>query len=99
MDKYRIKESSFDATLKRSNQVFDVLSKEHLDKKWERQRIWLLYRRALYAARNSDKLAKHFYQQGKADALAARAKETKNIDMEPKTKDAKPFSGPKYDFL
>ena len=42
------------------------------------------YHKALFAARNADKLAEHFYQQGRADALRENAREAKNIDMEPR---------------
>jgi hypothetical protein len=39
------------------------------------------YHRALFAANNVDSLAKHFYEQGLADATEGLVKETKNIDM------------------
>jgi len=42
------------------------------------------YHKALFAARNADKLAEHFYEQGRADALRTSAKEAKNIDMGPR---------------
>ena len=42
------------------------------------------YHKALFAARNADKLAEHFYEQGRADALRASAKEAKNINMDPR---------------
>ena len=42
------------------------------------------YHKALFAAKNADKLAQHFYEQGRADALKQSAKESKNIDMSPK---------------
>ena len=42
------------------------------------------YHKALYAAKNVDKIAQHFYEQGRADALKRSAKEAKNIDMNPK---------------
>lgn len=42
------------------------------------------YHKALFAARNADKLAQHFYEQGRADALRASAKEAKNINMDPR---------------
>jgi hypothetical protein len=40
------------------------------------------YHRALTAAMNPDKLARHFYEQGKSDALLDSARNIKNIDME-----------------
>jgi len=42
------------------------------------------YHKALFAARNADKLAEHFYEQGRADALRTSAKEAKNINMDPR---------------
>lgn len=42
------------------------------------------YHKALFAARNADKLAEHFYEQGRADALRQSAKEAKNINMDPR---------------
>ena len=42
------------------------------------------YHKALFAAKNADKLAQHFYEQGRADAIKRSAKEAKNIDMNPR---------------
>ena len=42
------------------------------------------YHKALFAARNADKLAEHFYEQGRADALRNAAKDAKNINMDPR---------------
>jgi hypothetical protein len=42
------------------------------------------YHKALFAARNADSLANHFYEQGKADALKQIAAESKNINMDPR---------------
>ena len=42
------------------------------------------YHKAMFAARNADKLAQHFYEQGRADALRNSAKEAKNINMDPR---------------
>ena len=42
------------------------------------------YHKALFTARNADKLAQHFYEQGRADALRQSAKEAKNINMDPR---------------
>ena len=43
------------------------------------------YHKALYAAKNADKIAKHFYEQGRAEALRDSAAKAKNIDMSPKS--------------
>ena len=42
------------------------------------------YHKSLFTAMNSDAVAKHFYEQGKADALKQSIAESKNIDMEPR---------------
>ena len=42
------------------------------------------YHKALFTARNADKLAEHFYEQGRADAIRQSAKEAKNINMDPR---------------
>ena len=42
------------------------------------------YHKALFAARNADKIANHFYEQGKADALKQLESESKNINMDPR---------------
>ena len=42
------------------------------------------YHKALFTARNADKLAEHFYEQGRADALRNSAREAKNINMDPR---------------
>ncbi len=39
------------------------------------------YHKALFAAKNADKLAQHFYEQGRAEALKQQAAEAKNINM------------------
>ena len=39
------------------------------------------YHKALFAAKNADKIAKLFYEQGKADAVKAATQDSKNIDF------------------
>ena len=43
------------------------------------------YHKSLFTAMNSDAVAKHFYDQGKADALKDSIKSGKNIDMSPRS--------------
>tara|TARA_R100000935_G_scaffold37288_2_gene58362 strand:+ start:3586 stop:4716 length:1131 start_codon:yes stop_codon:yes gene_type:complete len=45
------------------------------------------YHKAMYAARNTDKLAQHFYEQGKADATKDIVAKSKNINSTPKPMD------------
>ena len=42
------------------------------------------YHKALFAGRNADKIANHFYEQGRADSIREQAKLSKNIDMSPR---------------
>lgn len=43
------------------------------------------YHKALFAGANADKIANHFYEQGRADAIKEQAKAAKNIDMSPRS--------------
>ena len=43
------------------------------------------YHKSIYTAMNPDVVARHFYEQGKADALKSSVAETKNIDMSPRS--------------
>ena len=42
------------------------------------------YHKSLFTAMNSDAVAKHFYEQGKADALKDSVAKSKNINMDPR---------------
>ena len=46
------------------------------------------YHKSLFAAQNADKLASHFYEQGRADAIRESAKQAKNIKMDPRSDNA-----------
>ena len=43
------------------------------------------YHKAIYAARNADRLAQHFYEQGKADATKNIIAKSKNINQAPRS--------------
>ena len=43
------------------------------------------YHKAIYAARNADTIAKHFYDQGKSDAVKDITAKSKNINNEPRS--------------
>jgi hypothetical protein len=45
------------------------------------------YHKALYAARNADRIAEHFYEQGKADATRDIVNKSKNVDVAPRGSD------------
>ena len=42
------------------------------------------YHKSLFTAMNADKIAQHFYEQGRADATKARIAKDKNINLEPR---------------
>ncbi len=42
------------------------------------------YHKSLYAAMNPDAIAKHFYEQGKADAMKDSVAKAKNVSMDPR---------------
>jgi hypothetical protein len=42
------------------------------------------YHKSLFTAMNSDAVAKHFYEQGKSDALKQSITDSKNINMDPR---------------
>jgi hypothetical protein len=42
------------------------------------------YHKALHTAMNADAVAKHFYEQGKADAMKDSIAKSKNVDMNPR---------------
>jgi len=42
------------------------------------------YHKSLYTAMNADAIAKHFYEQGKADAMKDSVAKAKNVNMDPR---------------
>lgn len=42
------------------------------------------YHKALFTAMNTDKIAQHFYEQGRADALKESISKAKNVKMDPR---------------
>jgi len=42
------------------------------------------YHKSIYTANNADAIAKHFYEQGKADAMKNSVAKSKNVDMTPR---------------
>ena len=58
------------------------------------------YHKSLFTAMNADAIAKHFYEQGKADAIKGQVAKSKNIDMNPrKTHGETVVGGLKYRIL
>ena len=42
------------------------------------------YHKSLFTAMNPDAIARHFYEQGQADAMKSSVEKGKNIDMAPR---------------
>ena len=59
------------------------------------------YHKSMFTAMNSDAIANHFYEQGKADALKNSMANSKNIDMSPRESHGTPIdnSGMKFKVL
>ena len=58
------------------------------------------YHKSLYTAMNADAIARHFYEQGKADAIKSQVAKDKNINLEPrKTHGETNVGGVKYKVL
>ena len=58
------------------------------------------YHKSLFTAMNADAIAKHFYEQGKADAIKGQVAKDKNINLEPrKTHGETNVGGVKYRVL
>ena len=58
------------------------------------------YHKSLYTAMNADAVAKHFYDQGKADAMKNSIAKAKNVDMSPRQSHGKiETSGMKFKVL
>ena len=81
-NKYRYKVNNVAETKRVQSNISEFVN-NYLNDKGEMENA-TGYHKALFAARNADKLAEHFYQQGRADALRENAREAKNIDMEPR---------------
>ena len=42
------------------------------------------YHKSIFTANNADAIAKHFYEQGKSDAIKTSVEKGKNISMDPR---------------
>ena len=51
------------------------------------------YHKSLYTAMNADAVAKHFYEQGKADAMKDSVAKAKNVNMDPRQSHGKIETG------
>jgi len=86
---FKVSDKKFRYSVKNTDQTAEVQSdisnfvKTFLDKNGEVS-DHKGYHKALYAARNPDALATHFYEQGKADAIKNQLAKSRNISTEPR---------------
>ena len=81
--KYRFKVDDT-KRVKTAQSTIENFIKPYLNKEGEMEKVGD-YHKALFAGRNADKLAAHFYEQGRADAIKETVKKSKNIDMTPRS--------------
>ena len=86
--KYRFKVDNKE-NIKNAQSTIDNFIKPYLNKEGEMEKVGE-YHKALFTARNADKLASHFYEQGRADAIKESVKKSKNLDMSPRSEGAAP---------
>ena len=80
---YRFKVNDIESTKKYQSDILNFVS-EYVDDK-NMMKDARGYHKALYTAKNIDKIVKHFYEQGKADAIKDTTMKAKNIDMSPRS--------------
>ena len=86
---YNVGEKKYRFNVKNANEVKDNQSdinnfvKKFLNKNNEMSDA-KGYHKSLYTAMNADAVAKHFYEQGKADAMKNSVAKAKNVDMSPR---------------
>jgi 5-hydroxyisourate hydrolase-like protein (transthyretin family) len=81
-NKYRFKVDNPEKTKKFQSDITNFLNQFEVDggaKDVDK------YHKALFAAQNADKIANHFYEQGRADAIKDSARKAKNINMDPRS--------------
>jgi uncharacterized protein (DUF2164 family) len=81
--KYRFKVDDA-KKVKTAQSTINNFIKPYLNKEGEMEKVGD-YHKALFAGRNADKIAAHFYEQGRADAIKETVKKSKNIDMSPRS--------------
>ena len=87
---YNIGDKKFRFNVKDANKVKEQQSdinnfvSKFVDKKSNLMNDAKDYHKSLFTAMNSDAIANHFYEQGKADGVKESLQRSKNIDMKPK---------------
>jgi hypothetical protein len=86
---YEVGDKKFRFNVKNSDTIKDTQSdinnfvKKFLNKNNEMEDA-KGYHKSMFTAMNADKIASHFYEQGKADALKNSVAKSKNINMDPR---------------
>ena len=86
---YNVGDKKYRFNVKNANEVKEAQSdinnfvKKFLNKNNEMEDA-TGYHKSLYTAMNPDAIAKHFYEQGKADALKQSIAKAKNVSMDPR---------------
>ena len=86
---YKVGDKRYRFNVKNTNEVKETQSdinnfvKKFLNKNNEMEDA-AGYHKSLFTAMNADAVAKHFYEQGKADALKESIAKSKNVDMNPR---------------
>ena len=80
--KYRYKLKDVDKTKNTQMDIMNVVG-SYLDKN-NTLKDGYGYHKALFAAKNADSIANHFYQLGKTEAIKEISSESKNINMDPR---------------
>ena len=80
--RYRFNVNNVDE-IKTTQSDLNNFTKKFLDKK-NALKDAMGYHKSLYTAMNADAVAKHFYEQGKADAMKDSVAKAKNVNMNPR---------------
>ena len=78
--------------IKTTQSDLNNFTKKFLDKK-NALKDAMGYHKSLYTAMNADAVAKHFYEQGKADAMKNSVAKAKNVNMDPRQNHGKIETG------
>ena len=81
--KFRINVKDVDEVKTTQSDITNFVSK-FVDKKSQLIDDAKGYHKSLFTAMNADKIANHFYEQGKADAIRDSIAKTKNINLDPR---------------
>ena len=95
---YNVGDKKYRFNVNNANEVKETQSdlnnftKKFLDKKMALKDA-MGYHKSLYTAMNADAVAKHFYEQGKADAIKDSVAKSKNVNMNPRQSHGKIEAG------